>query len=178
LVVVAVVLFVKVVVDVLVVAPGAGKLNLAYKSSSKEVDVEEVEFKNDELVVVGFFAVAVVVVVVVLVVGCDEAEELYEKSRRRENSRARPMSSSYGLLLEAGAATGPVLSWLIISSSKLDSFSGFDSGVMGERDSEVIGGKEPIVSFGGSREVGEVSSSSVVFFFPKRKLSLPIASVE
>jgi len=47
---------------------------------------------------------------------------------------------------------------------------------MGERESEVIAGKELKDSFGGSREVGEESSSSVGFFFPKRgKLSLPMA---
>lgn len=47
---------------------------------------------------------------------------------------------------------------------------------MGERESEVTVGKEPIDSFGGSREVGEESSLSVGFFFPKRgKFSLPMA---
>lgn len=108
---VRVVLLLLKVVDV-VVAPGGARLNLAYKSSSK--GVEEVEFKNDELVVVAFLVAAVAVdVVVFVVVGCDD-EVLYEKSRRRENSRARPMSSSYVLLsrvlLEAEVVTDPALS--------------------------------------------------------------------
>jgi len=90
---VRVVLLLVKVVDVLV-TPGAGILNLEYKSSRKEVEVDEDEFKVDVLVKVAFFAVVDVDVVVVFV-GCDDAEEvLYEKSKRRENSRARPISSS------------------------------------------------------------------------------------
>jgi len=57
-------------------------VDLVSRDDRKEVD--EVEFKNDELAVV----------VAVVVFGCDDAEVLYEKSKRRENSRARPMSSS------------------------------------------------------------------------------------